>query len=507
MEYKIKLQLKQLNPNISFKDNQTVSNRHRRGLINAIGSIVKIISGNLDNEDALRYDKEISELKNNQNNLKLIAAKQITLMQRAINNFQENIQSLAHNQILLKSRIMQIESEIKKQNIMNLELYHYFLLQVTLSQFVQTYQIIYDILDKIEVAITFSKLQTFHNSIIEPSELMNEIYFIDHNIDNIYLPFEPIIQNLILFEQIITTKSYSNDKKIIFIMEIPLTAPTKYNYYHLYPIPTIINNKNQTLLTNSKYLALNDENYVLFNEECKNLQTNEFFCMHLSPSKINIDTPCEVKILTYSENITNCNYIPINFDQLKIQKLENSDYLILTNKQIVATQNCQNIKDHVSFNGNYLLTFDNNKCTLRLENITLKSFKNTNRINQFNIPKVNNLINFKPFQNVVDFKSINIKNINLDDIKDVHRELNLDEENLDKINISPVIHYSVSFWTVLLYVIILITIFTIFVYKFVLPYKCKIRQQHNKNASTETIDNQEDPNISIPYIGKMRLRP
>ena len=40
--------------------------RIKRGLINGLGSIIKSISGNLDQNDAEKYDNLIDQLKNNQ---------------------------------------------------------------------------------------------------------------------------------------------------------------------------------------------------------------------------------------------------------------------------------------------------------------------------------------------------------------------------------------------------------------------------------------------------------
>lgn len=43
--------------------------RFRRGFINGLGSIVKTITGNLDYEDAIKFENEISELRNSVNKI------------------------------------------------------------------------------------------------------------------------------------------------------------------------------------------------------------------------------------------------------------------------------------------------------------------------------------------------------------------------------------------------------------------------------------------------------
>lgn len=45
--------------------------RLKRGLINGLGSLVKSLSGNLDNDDAIKYDTAISELYDNQRDISI----------------------------------------------------------------------------------------------------------------------------------------------------------------------------------------------------------------------------------------------------------------------------------------------------------------------------------------------------------------------------------------------------------------------------------------------------
>lgn len=91
--------------------------RTKRALINALGSLIKTVTGNLDQEDAIRIDHNVDILKTNQNNLKLALDKQTTLLSKAMSNFQETIKDVSHNQIVLESRIKQIIEVINQVDI------------------------------------------------------------------------------------------------------------------------------------------------------------------------------------------------------------------------------------------------------------------------------------------------------------------------------------------------------------------------------------------------------
>lgn len=91
LETKILLRFRQINPQIN--------SRQKRGLINALGSVIKVITGNLDQQDPQNYDKAIATLTHNQKELKTLNNQQITLLKESINKFKNITQSLSQNQI------------------------------------------------------------------------------------------------------------------------------------------------------------------------------------------------------------------------------------------------------------------------------------------------------------------------------------------------------------------------------------------------------------------------
>ena len=68
--------------------------RKTRALINALGSIIKTITGNLNQEDAEKFDQNLNIIRQNENNLKVALDKQMTLLSKSINNFQQTIKNV-----------------------------------------------------------------------------------------------------------------------------------------------------------------------------------------------------------------------------------------------------------------------------------------------------------------------------------------------------------------------------------------------------------------------------
>ncbi|KAJ8965262.1 hypothetical protein NQ317_010919, partial [Molorchus minor] len=270
LESKISSEINHLNP---------IPKRAKRGLINGLGSIVKSITGNLDQSDAERYDQAITALTDNQVKIKSVLKDQISLLQTSITATQNNIEILMSNQIIFKSRLTEIEKLIKNTETDNNKMRYYLLLQTLMFQTITSYQIIYDILEKLQVAITFSKLNTFHSSITEPADLLSEILLIRNK-----LPFEPIIENMLTFEKIMEIKSYNK--------EIPIVESENYNYYHLYSLPIPILGSFKTIIPHAKYLLLNERTYSFSDAKCQEVVPEEFLCQQVNTNIIDQDIPC-----------------------------------------------------------------------------------------------------------------------------------------------------------------------------------------------------------------------
>lgn len=102
-------------------------------------------------------------------------------------------------------------------DIRNIKTYHFFLIEITFFEIITEFKIFYDLLERIEVAITFSIINVLHNSIIVPNE---PVIIFDTFIQDSKLVFEPTANNILYFEKTVEIKSFSKDKQIIFVLEI-----------------------------------------------------------------------------------------------------------------------------------------------------------------------------------------------------------------------------------------------------------------------------------------------
>lgn len=433
--------------------------RIKRGLINGLGSIWKSISGNLDQSDADKYDKAIVQLNSNQQKLKHIAGQQLSLTDKALHVFNDSMTKLQHNQILLESRILQVDAAMKELKINDQNNYTFIMINTIFNQLIAALDIIAQILDNIENAITFAKLNVLHPSIITSDELKMELNNINSHLKVNSLPYTLDEENLINYYSIISIKGYIHENKVVFILEIPLVESKVYNYYQLYSLPMLQQQIYKVIIPKTKYLTLSENQYGLSNDICKEVSQMNFLCedqiLHQLTNSEN--DPCEVNLINFSNKYANCKSINTLISKTKIQKLSNNKWIVITVNETTATRKCKNNKDNLSLHGTYVITVPNS-CELSLGANTLGTSQNSNpQLKHIELPNIQ-LRDRLDNENSSIVVPIPLDDIQLNDLKEI--ELLIKDSGDQLKNIEPsVFHFNnISLYTVMLYVIIILII-------------------------------------------------
>lgn len=193
------------------------SYRVKRGLINPLGSIIKIITGNLDSNDGYRYDQIIEHIQSKQENI----FKKVTLVSEVIDGLYNATNSVNNNVLQLDKNLKEVEDKLS--NTVKLEYIHYSsnVIINVYSAILHDFQIICLKLNEIETTIAFSKLNTLHQSIIDSQNLLTMLKNIEKT-DRLVFPAS--LENLVRIEQSISIKSFSKGNQLTFVMEIPLVS-------------------------------------------------------------------------------------------------------------------------------------------------------------------------------------------------------------------------------------------------------------------------------------------
>lgn len=335
--------------------------RVRRGLINGLGTIVKAITGNLDEEDAQRFEKEIEILKRNSYSMVDNQKQSIGLMKQFIDEYNENLNKIQRNIQLLKVNLDNINSNLTSLSS-RIDVLHMHI------QIENGFQQIYDRVSTLETAITFATMGSLHPSIVNPVYLLTELIKIETSYQ-IKLPLEPRRENMQLIQKTMKVKAYSTPSMLTFILEVPIVSPDKYDLLHLYSIP---NTHNLTRIPKAPYLILGSDGFSYLHEPCTSVADELMICGHLQLQATKTSTDCVVQLIRHITPEEGCNYARLVATSTKIQQVKENSWLVIAPAEEILKTSCEGDHKFQRIRGVYLLT-TTEKCTFTINEKTLQT--------------------------------------------------------------------------------------------------------------------------------------
>ncbi|KAJ3659357.1 hypothetical protein Zmor_011047 [Zophobas morio] len=325
------------------------------------------------------------------------------------------------------------------------------------------------ILEEIETAISFAKLNTLHNSIIDPKDLLNELKIVENKLDKKSLAYEANEANLLTYERIIQIKAYQKDLHITFIFEIPLTEPHNYNFYQLYPFPIQHDSKTyQIIIPSHKYLYLNELYFSLNDDKCNEVTPGDYICNLPQTSKISKEAPCEIQLLKFSKNYQQCKIIKVNLKNTKIRKIDKNQWIGIFPIEQPATSTCGQQEEHLSVKGSYVITVPDG-CKLRINSTTLQSYQNPEFKKQsIQTPKLEISSNIPLKEEIWKQEPLQLETVDLADIDPIYHRMHEIQQDLQKED-HGYVTYSTNIWTILICIFFIVTVIFFIWHKCIKP--------------------------------------
>lgn len=403
--------------NLENEFNKLTYSRQKRGLINALGSVIKFIAGNPDNSDLIMLNKNFDSLFKNQEQ-ELTKINQITTLansitltlekeQHNINKFisdinlklSENDQSTEQriylqrliwctDETIQKIQMFERTISLARNDIPNLEM-------ITIKQLedIQTF-----------LEASYSKDQLLHLNKLHPFEI------------------EYFAKNVIFMQ----------GNYLIDILKIPILKPRMYTYSEFYPIP----NAEGIVITSEDKHLLNSKLWTT--SPCKSIG-GEFVC-----EAVNEFNQCDLK------NLSTCDSVVLkgNYKQLVVL---NSALLVSVKLPLEILENCALDVKKISVRYNAIV---HSNCTVIIDE-SLYHFKPT---------LVNNSLNYSlgqiqqitpKFETIGKFDKIDFRNL--------HKKIKLIEST--PIHLSPVFHIIQSSALGIIIVILIISLVAIYLFR------------------------------------------
>lgn len=338
--------------------------RLKRGLLNPLGSVIKLITGNLDNDDALRYDAMINEVKTQQNSID----RKVTVITEVLNTLIDSTNNSRTNFIQLDNAITNIRQRMNEsyRHLGVLKIHNLYTL------FFHNFQTLHARISEVETIIAFSKLGMLHQAVIDSNELLTILQTIERH--NHKLVFPARLENVLKLETCIRPKIYVKGDQITFVLEIPLVDNDVYTYYKLLPLP-ITNTLNQTSLILPKfpYILAKGLKTVSLRGPCREVDESQFLCEEDQTSPF-VRDECVVDLVTFAQDTSSCTPYIVNFLGVKVENILPNRWMVYTKKSIILTQDCNGEVTHHTIQGTYVVTLDDD-CELEVAGAKLSGHR------------------------------------------------------------------------------------------------------------------------------------
>ncbi|XP_048484465.1 uncharacterized protein LOC125490154 [Plutella xylostella] len=429
------------------------SHRVRRGILNPIGSIIKVITGNLDQEDAQHYEQLISNL----NNQQISTNKRLTVVSKMIDGLINSSEILHNNSKIMDNRLKRIEIMLKEISTKeNNAVYSTYILSLY-NLFVSNFRTLYIKISELETALAFTKINIVHQSILNSTDLLQLLINISKS-EN--LMYTPTLENLVKIEDTINVKSYMIDRKITFVLEIPLIANSTYNYYKMYPLPIFHDPENLTLVIIPKYpyILVRGVTYLPLIQPCKQVSEENYLCTHENRAPYP-EITCTEELMTFKEHPTHCNQNAVIIEQIKVQKISINKWILYSRNTTIIEKRCNSEISRNSIKGTYIILIDE-PCDLYINNMQLHHQRSytenmsSERIPSIKLPELQTRVNSKENENPV-----NLQGMDLSDLQHMSYMLKQLNSESDSEMGNSVKVKSISLGTLLLYFIVFLMIF------------------------------------------------
>ena len=344
----------------------------KRYLLNLLGTGIKFITGNMDQEDATRINNEIDTIKLNNRNLIEQNNKQVEINSKIINKFNNLTEKINDQQTEIQNFFSKAKNTISNSE-KNIKVIQY------ISQLSYNIEVMQISLNTISETIQLSKLNVISKHILGNDEL--EFGFKVLNEQNIK------INSLEQVYEFCSIQAFYNNSNIIFVISIPKFHKNPFKLLLLEPLPIHSQSLKILKIPYSYALVKGDETYFMASE-CSKIE-KYYICNEDKLLNYTLDG-CYHNILRGDEG--KCTFT--DFENSTEIKQITSNILLVKNSPEIHIETSCGIKKRTLKN-TFLIKFQN--CTMRIKERTYKNYEMTHVDNSYLLPLNNIQINESKF--------------------------------------------------------------------------------------------------------------
>jgi hypothetical protein len=441
-------------------------NRVKRGLIDGLGSVIKSISGNLDYTDALRYDRAIGILQENESQLATEFNSHISLNKQWITQNSKILNKLVDNQSQLQTLVNKIINSDAQHETELIKYAHLAQLLIIIGDNIE--ELSYE-LTRLENLLGFISARSTHHSMIK-LDMFNEMV---NRLKSIYKGDQILNLSFRNYFDIIKIGYYYNDKNLTLVFKFPVALSNTFILYKLSPVP---NKNNIVLIPPYPYIAIHDKDFRYLEAECPKI-SQRYLCEDEVNHKYENHSDCIYQLIATQQLNESCRFASVTMTTGALEQLDDRHYIINlptpTKLRLSCTQN-----QYVQMTGSYLAVIPKG-CSLQTPDFTITNADDNLKgqvLRIMNLPTINHEDENQMKQSVV------LNTVNLQTLHSINSELLI--RHPVKINDVPnndVIYHT----TIPIYILLIIAV--IIIISFALKHYLKRQSIKNINQDKSII--------------------
>lgn len=341
--------LKQKHKQASLILQSLIPKRRQQRSINTLGSLVKSITGNLDNEDLTKLNFQINSLKFSNNVLVTENNEQIKInqiLQDRLNNITKESyrQSIEISKVIRQTR-MSLDRPVEVQHMLHLHNV-VFNLDTIRHQLEDTFE-----------AVQLSRLGVIPTTLLQPAELDLATHLLKSQNVEIASDDETY--------EYLKLRTVHNDSSIIFLVEVPKFKNGNYQLIRIAALPI----NRQITKINNKFAIISETESFLSYDKCSRIE-NTFVCNVDNLTNVTLDE-CYHQLLRGKPSKCEFSNHP---SSLETEVIENYGILVKnTLPTVLLTNTCGYGPKHLV--GTFFITFNNCSITIGNRSYDNKMFR------------------------------------------------------------------------------------------------------------------------------------
>ena len=291
-------------------------NRYKRGLIDGLGSVIKSISGNLDQTDAIKYDNAIKILKENEYRIQAQLNQHVSLSKTWVSQNANLLTNITKNQELIGN----VLNRIINSTTANLDLIHYAHMAQHLIILSDNIDNLSEELHKLEYTLAFIRALSTPHMVVNIAEIKNMI----QKLRILYSGDEILELELRDYYDVIKLGYFYKDNQIVIVFKVPIAFPPIYNLYKLSTVP---NKNNKILLPTSPFIAISGQDSMYMEAECPKVNSL-YICEAKSKYKARDDPDCIQHLISKQELLPFCKLSSVALKKEAVEQLDEKHYTI-----------------------------------------------------------------------------------------------------------------------------------------------------------------------------------